>query len=202
MVQGRIRETFHNELFQMISQLETVRSATEIDARREEKLVLLGPVLERFENEALDPAIERIFGIMDRKGLLPEPPPELLESGAELEIQYVSILSAAQSAVGTAPIERLLQIIGNIAPIWPEAKMIPDIPELLHDYAIDIGVKQKNLRPTEVVNASIQQQNQKEQTQEQLTQATVGAQAGKLLSETDVGGGANALQRILGSVTA
>jgi hypothetical protein len=33
-----------NDLFRMISELDTVRSATEIDARREEKLVLLGPV--------------------------------------------------------------------------------------------------------------------------------------------------------------
>lgn len=196
-IQQRIRETFHNELFQMISQLDTVRSATEIDARREEKLVLLGPVLERFENEALDPAIQRIFGIMERNGLLPEPPPELDDLDAELEIQYVSILSAAQSAVGTAPTERLLQLIGNVAPIWPEATQIPDIVELLGDYALDIGVKQKNLRPKEIIEQNIQQQNERAQANEAIQQVGASAQAGKLLSETDVGGGANALQRLL-----
>lgn len=37
IVEG-IRESLHNPLFNMISQLDTVRSATEIDARREEKL--------------------------------------------------------------------------------------------------------------------------------------------------------------------
>lgn len=58
-LQLRISNIFFNDLFQMISQLNTVRSATEIDARREEKLVLLGPVLERFENEALGKAIDR-----------------------------------------------------------------------------------------------------------------------------------------------
>lgn len=199
-VQARIQESFHNELFQMISQLDTVRSATEIDARREEKLVLLGPVLERFENEALDPAIKRIFGIMDRKGLLPEVPPELVELGAEIEIQYVSILSAAQSAVGTAPIERLLQVIGNVAPIWPEAKLIPNIPELLNEYALDIGVKQKNLNTKQVVADMIAAANEQNAQQEAVQQAVPTAQAGKLLSETDVGGGANALQRLLGSV--
>jgi len=35
-VQGRIRSVFFNDLFLMISQLDTVRTATEIDARREE----------------------------------------------------------------------------------------------------------------------------------------------------------------------
>lgn len=196
-VQARIRQTFHNELFQMISQLDTVRSATEIDARREEKLVLLGPVLERFENEALDPAIKRVFGIMERRGMLPEAP-EGLEG--ELEIQYVSILSAAQSAVGTAPVERLLQVIGNVAPIWPEARLIPNVPELLSDYAVDIGVKQKNLHSSAQVREMIAQQNEQSQVNQGLEQATAGAEAAKLLSETEVGGGANALQRLLGSV--
>lgn len=199
-IQGRIREIFHNDLFQMISQLDTVRSATEIDARREEKLVLLGPVLERFENEGLDPGIERVYGIMTRRGDFAdlEFPEELQD--AEIEIQYVSILSSAQSAVGTAPIERLLQVIGNIGQIWPEAKLIPNIPELLNDYALDIGVKQKNLHTKAQVAEKIQGANENAQQQQQLQDAGQGAQAAKLLSETEVGGGANALQRLLGSV--
>lgn len=200
-VQSRIRETFHNDLFTMISQLETVRSATEIDARREEKLVLLGPVLERFENEGLDPSIERIFGIMDRQGLLPPPPDVLLESDATIDIQYVSILSSAQSAVGTAPVERLLQVIGNIGQVWPEATLVPNIPELINNYAIDIGVKQKDLHTKGEVQEMIAAQNQQTSQDVQLAQASQGAQAAKLLSETEVGGGANALQRLLGSVT-
>lgn len=196
-IQTRIREIFHNELFQMISQLDTVRSATEIDARREEKLVLLGPVLERFENEALDPAIQRIFGIMDRQGLLP-PPPEGLEG--QIEIQYVSILSAAQSAVGTAPTERLLGLIGNLVSVFPDAGMIPNIPELLRDYAVDIGVKQKNIRSREEVAAQMEAQNQAVEGQAMMDQVQQGADTARLLSETDVGGGANALQRMLGGV--
>jgi hypothetical protein len=200
-VQSRIRETFHNDLFMMISQLETVRSATEIDARREEKLVLLGPVLERFENEALDPAIARIFGIMQRRNLLPELPPEVAEIAEDLEIQYVSILSAAQNAVATAPTERLLQVIGNLVPVFPEARAIPNIPELLRDYALDIGVKSKGLHTPEEVAELISGANEQNAQQAGMETATQGAEAAKLLSETQVGGGANALQRILGGVT-
>jgi hypothetical protein len=197
-VQARVREIFHNDLFQMISQLSTVRSATEIDARREEKLVLLGPVLERFENEALDPSIARIYGAMTRGGLLPELPPELAD--VDIQIQYVSILSSAQAAIGTAPIERLLQIIGSVAAVWPEATLIPNIPELLQDYALNIGVKQRNLRTRTEVAEIIAQQNEKSQQQEGMGQVQQGAETAKLLSETDVGGGANVLQRLLGNV--
>lgn len=195
-IQARIRATFHNDLFRMISELDTVRSATEIDARREEKLVQLGPVLERFENEALDPAINRIYQIMSRTRLLPEAPPSIRE--AKLEIQYVSILSAAQSAVGVIPTERLLQIIGNIAPIWPNAKNIPNIEELVRGYARDIGVKAKGLNPVEVTAQINAQEAQAAQAQQAAEMAPQAAQAGKLLSETDVGGGASALQQMLG----
>lgn len=195
-VQLRIQSIFHNDLFQMISQLETVRTATEIDARREEKLVQLGPVLERFENEALDPAIKRIYAIMERKNLLPDPPESL--QGVQLEVQYVSILAAAQTAVGVASTERFLQLVGNMSAIWKEATLIPNVEELLRDYARDIGVKAKGLNSREDVAAQDQAQQQADAAQQMAAAAPPAAQAAKLLSETDVGGGANALQQIIG----
>lgn len=195
-VQGRVRKTFYNDLFQMISQLDTVRSATEIIERREEKLILLGAVLERFENEALDPAINRIFNIMLRAGLLPEPPEDIQEH--PIEIQYVSILSTAQRAVGTVPTERFLGIVGNLAAVKPEVLDIPDFDYLLRAYARDIGVPALGVFSLEEIKAS--------REAKQMGQGIAGAAqtagdlagAAKLMSETQVGGGANALQALLG----
>lgn len=195
-VQTRIREIFHNDLFQMISQLETVRTATEIDARREEKLVQLGPVLERFENEALDPAIKRIYSIMVRKNLLPDPPPAL--EGVQLEVQYVSILASAQSAVGVIPTERFLQLVGNLSAVYEDATLIPNVEELLRDYAKDIGVKAKGLNSRDDVAAQREARNQSKQLEQAAAMAPPAADAAKLLSETDVGGGASALQQLMG----
>ena len=194
-VQLRIRETFFNQLFNMISQLDTVRSATEIDARREEKLVLLGSVLERFENEALDPAISRIFSIMERAGMLPEPPEEIADS--EIQIQYVSILSQAQRAVAAAPTERWLGLIGNLAAVAPEALQVADMEELVRNYGLAIGVEAKNMRTREEVaeiNAAAQK---KAQMDEMAATVPVLADGAKTLSETEVGGGSNALQQLL-----
>lgn len=196
-VQGRIREFFHNDLFKMISQLETVRTATEIDARREEKLVLLGPVLERTENEGLDQAISRIYGIMTRADLLPPAPEEL--AGEELEIQYVSILSAAQSAVGAAPLERWLAFIGQIAAIRPDAINIPNWDELIRDYGRDIGVKAKHVMSIEEAAERTQAQEEMLKAREMANQGTALVDAGKTLSETPVGGGSSALQQLLSS---
>lgn len=195
-IRSRIREIFHNELFMMISQLDTVRSAAEIDARREEKLVLLGPVLERFENEALDPAIRRIFAIMERRGLLPPAPRQI--AGGNIEIQYVSILSTAQSAVSAVPTERLMQVLGNLAGIYPEAMDIPNWDELVRGYADAIGVRSKDINSRKTTDALRQARAKAADTQAGVDMAGQLAGGAKTLSETDVGGGANALQRLLG----
>lgn len=195
-LQQRIRETLHNNLFNMISQLETVRSATEIDALRDEKLVHLGPVLERFYNEGLDPAMKRIFGIVQRAGLLPEAPPEL--DGVPVDIQYVSVLSDAQRASGTIAIERFFTFTGNLAGVYPEVRTLPNVEELMRDYAEGIGLRPKGLHSREEVADRMAQENQ----QAQLAQtAAIGndlASGAKVLSETDVGGGSNALQMLMG----
>ena len=195
-VQTRIQETFFNDLFQMISQLDTVRSATEIDARREEKLILLGSVLERFENEALDPAINRIFNIMQRRKLLP-PAPDAIQ-GQGIEIQYVSILAVAQQAVAAAPTERWLGLLGNMAAEQiPQALKIPDWDEIIRGYGLDVGVPAKYMRPREEVAQEIQQQQDQQDASQAGQLALAAAQGGKVLSETDTGGGSNALQQLL-----
>ena len=197
-IQNRIRVFFHNDLFRMISQLDTVRSATEIDARREEKLVLLGPVLERFENEALDPAIYRIFSIMLRNGLLPPPPPEL--ESENIEIQYVSVLSDAQSAVGAIPIERFVAFLGNISAVRPDVLEIPDWTETALEYAQRLGVPAKTLRARDDIMGSLQDLQQRQAAQGAAQIVPPLADAAQTLADTQVGGGANALQQMLGSV--
>lgn len=196
-IQIRIRETFFNDLFQMISQLDTVRSATEIDARREEKLVLLGSVLERFENEALDPAINRIFAIMQRRGMFRDIPiPEEIED-KEIEIQYVSILAVAQQALAAAPTERWVGLIGNLAGAVPDVLKVPDWDALIRNYGLDIGVAAKNMRPREDVQQDQEDAKDNEEAAQAGATGLAAVQAAKLLSETQVGGGANALQGIM-----
>lgn len=196
-VRTRIGETFHNELFNMISQLDTVRSATEIDARREEKLVMLGSVLERFENEGLDPSINRIFSIMHRGGLLP-PVPEGIE-GVGLEIQYVSILSTAQRAVSAIPTERWVTLVGNLAAVAPQVIDIPNWEELVRNYGEAIGVQARDMNSRDTVAQLSQQRQQQLAAQQSQVEGANLVDGAKQLSETDVGGGANALQMLLGN---
>lgn len=195
-VQNRIKSVFFVDLFMMISELDTVRTATEIDARREEKLIQLGPVIERFENEVLDPIIDRVFTIMTRRGLLPPAPPEI--QGQPLNIQYVSMLAEAQRAASTAAIERLLALVGNLAGVDPDALDNVDVDEAIDYYADALGVPPNIIRSTAQV---IDIRTAKQQKQQQMEAAQAGmaaAQTAQVLSKTDVGGGQNAMQLMMG----
>lgn len=196
-IQARIRETFHNDLFRMISELDTVRSASEIDARREEKLILLGPVLDRFGYEALDRAVQRVFNIMLRGGLLPPPPDAVKQS--RIEIQYVSILSSAQSAVATAPVERFLALTGNLAAAYPQVLDIPNIDELVTGYARDLGVPAKGINSPDQIAQVRQERNAPAATEQALAAGESLSKSAQLLSQTPVGaGGDTALNTLLG----
>ena len=197
-VQERIKTTFFNDLFMMISQLDTVRTATEIDARKEEKLIQLGPVLERFENEALDPAIDCTFNIMLRGKLLPPIPQVLAIKGSHIKVEYVSMLAEAQKAVSTAAIERLAAFVGNITAVDPHAIDNIDTDEAIDTYADLLGVDPKILRSAAKVQAIRDAKMKAVQQQQQMQQTMAGVQGAQTLSQTDVGGGANALQVMLG----
>lgn len=195
-VQERIRTVFFNDLFMMISQLQTVRTATEIDARREEKLVMLGPVLERLENEGLDPAIDRTFNIMLRAGLFPPAPQEI--QGRHIQVQYVSMLAEAQRAVSASGIERLLALAGNVGAIAPDVFDKIDLDQTIDEYGRLMAVTPKIIRSDDDVTGIREARERAKQQQAALEQTAAAVQGAKTLSETQLGGGQNALQLMTG----
>jgi len=95
--QQAVRAAFYADLFLMATQLDGVKSATEVAERRDEKLVMLGPVLERLHDDLLEPLIGRVFQIMARTGHIP-PPPSPLFDGMRLQPEYVSPMGLGQRA--------------------------------------------------------------------------------------------------------
>lgn len=196
-IQERIKNILFNDLFLMISNLDTVRSATEVDARREEKLVQLGPVIERLQNEGLSKLVYRVFEIAERKGMIPPAPPEL--QGVPIEVKYVSMLAEAQRATDTASIERLYQFAGNIAGAVPDILDNLDSDEAIDVYADLLHVDARVVRDPKKV-AQLRQKRQQQQQQADILQQTLaGAKGAKDLSDTNVGGGRNVLQMMMGS---
>ena len=195
-LQNRIREIYYNNLFRNVSSLDTVRSAAEIYERKSEDMVLLGAVLERFESEALSPALKRTFGIMLRKELLPPPPPGL--DPASLDIQYVSILFDAQRAAAVGSMERGMQVLGQLAGTMPQILDVPDPDELVREYWARLNIPASTIRSREDVAEQRAAREEQLAAQENALVGNELTQAAKNLSETDTGGGTNALQLLSG----
>ena len=92
-VRSRLSQIFFNDILRVASQYETRSNVTAVewDLRKSESLVMLGPVLERIDNEVLKPVIERVFAIASRAGIFPPAPPEI--QGKMMNIEFVSMLS-------------------------------------------------------------------------------------------------------------
>ena len=195
-VQARVCKVFFNDLFLGISQLGTVRTATEIEARQQETLVQIGPVIERTEGE-LNKIVERTFEILSRKKLFPPAPKEL--QGKSIAIKYVSLFAETQRAASTQAIERLLALVGNMAGIQPDILDTIDTDKLVDTYADQLNVPPDLLRDAVDIAKIRAQRQQVQQQAAALQTGQAAAQGAQTLSQTDVGGGKNALQAMLGA---
>jgi Bacteriophage head to tail connecting protein len=195
-VRGRIKDIFFNNLFQTISQYETRSnvSATEIDARRAESLVMLGPVLERVEDELLSPIIERVFPIMSRAGIFPPAPPQI--AGAAVNIEYVSMLATAQAAAATSGIERLFQVAGGLVGVDPAVMDNINVDYALDKYSSLMNNDPRIIRSADQLAAIRANRAQQQEQQQKAELAEKMAAGAKTLSETNVGGGQNALEKM------
>jgi hypothetical protein len=195
-IQTRIKTGFFNDLFLMMAQADKQMTAYEVAQKQQEKLQVLGPVIERFHNEFASPAIKRIFRIMERRKLLP-PLPESLQ-GEPIAIQYVSALAIAQKAAATAGLEAFAKMTGFLAGAYPEAKAVLDPIEYLQIYADMVNVPSKVTRSPEAIKAIMEKQMEEAQQAQAMAQAQAAAQGAETLSKTQLGTG-NALDALMGS---
>lgn len=195
-VERRINEIFFADLWLMISNAEQTQpiTAEEVRAKQEEKMLQLGPVLERLNNELLGPAVELTFNIMLDKGLIPPPPPEI--QGQEVRVEFISILAQAQKLVGTTAVERLAGFAGTVSQVRPDVLDNLDVDQMIDKYADMLGVPPSMLRPEDKV-AEVRAEKQKAQQAEKQGQAMMAAtQGAKNLGQTDP----NNLQQMLGAL--
>lgn len=195
-VKQSIDSFFFADLFLMIYQADRPdMTAREIVERHEEKLLMLGPVLERLESELLDPMIERTFNIMLRAGLIPPPPPEL--QGQEWHVDYISMLAQAQKMVGLTAIEQTARFTGSLVSVFPGAADNFDADEAIRSYGDMIGLPPKIVRSPDKLDQLRQERAKQMQEQKAAQDAQVLAANAKVLSDTKVGN-STALDQILG----
>ena len=177
-------------------------TATEVAERHEEKMLMLGPVVERLHNEILSPLIDMAFDMMVEAGIVPPPPQDI--AGMELNVEFVSVLAQAQRAVATNSVDRFVGSLGAVAQYKPEVLDKLDADKWADEYADMLGVNPNILVPKDKVDALRQARAQAAQQAQQAQQAEQMASAAQKLGsvQTPTGNAANdVMQGLTGYTT-
>jgi hypothetical protein len=199
--QYRIQRAFYEDLFLMLArsdeQLGADRpTAREIEERHEEKLLALGPVLERTNDELLDPLIDRTYLLMERAGLLPEPPEDL--HGVGLKVEYISIMAQAQQLVGVVGQDRFLGSVAPLVQIYPEVRHKVNVNRVVDRYAAMLGVDPAIVRSDEEAAGLAGEEASQQRALAEAQQAQMMAKAVKDAGQAPVAPD-SALDRVLGN---
>jgi hypothetical protein len=220
----RIGAALYTDVFQMLKsmgdELKSGITATEIQARVQERILEMGPVLTRLNNELYTHQIDQILHIGMRRSKLAWqyiaqglpvppgvemifPPPPAAMRGQTTEIEYISILAQAQRMDEVNGIQKLVTYVLSTAQAKPDV-----IDKIDFDMAIDIVGDRLSVPPQVIVSTAIaekfraarakQAQADKQQQQQQAA-AMTGSQALKNLAGSPLGAG-NALEHLMGAV--
>lgn len=186
-IERRINETFFADLFLMLAMSDPDRELTarEVAERHEEKLLMLGPVLERLNNELLMPLIDIAFDHALEAGILPPPPEEL--AGTELNVEFVSVLAQAQRASGIGAMDRLVMSMGTLQPFKADVFDKLDGDQYVDKLADMLGVDPQLVVADEKVAAQRAERAKAQAAKEQAALAEQAASAANKLAGAKTG---------------
>jgi hypothetical protein len=198
-IRNIIRRAYYEDLFLMIAQSDrrTV-TATEINERVEEKNFSLGPLLEQSNGDLYDPLMDIIYFLMDERGMIPPPPPEL--EGRDIKAEYISIMAQSQKMVGVSVLERYSSFASEIGTVTQDRRAMLKTrwDEVLDDYADRSGINPKLMRSDEEIDEIMEREAQQAQQARVLQGAEMAGKAAKSLSEAKLTDD-NALKRLVGA---
>lgn len=178
-VRDRIDSAFYKDIFMMIAQSANARmTATEVAQRQEEKMLMLGPVLERLNAEIGSRLVKLTFDRMLEVGIVPPVPEEL--NGIELTVEFMSILAQAQRAVATNAVDRFTQNLGVLISVKPELADKFNADAWADYYADKLGIDPSLIVSNDQVAVIREQRAQQQAQQQQLDQ---GEQAAGIASQ-------------------
>ena len=196
-VRQRINSSFYADLFLMLANATDTRmTATEVAERQDEKLLMLGPVLERLHNELLDPLIDITFNRMVENDLIPPAPPEL--QGMELNVEFVSMLAQAQRAIGTNSVDRYVNSMGLVAQMKPDVLDKFDSDSWADNYADMLGVDPSLIVPGQQVAKVRKARAEAQQAMAQQEQANQAAENMAKVGKVDAGNAMDLMNQFSG----
>jgi hypothetical protein len=186
----QIRQGMYNDLFLSLLEEKGRMTATEVAERHEEKLLLLGDVIERQFTDLLNPTIDRTFAIMFRNGMIPPVPQILIDAAPEgsksigLKVEFVSLLAQAQKLVTTQSIRAVTSYAIEMADAVPAVLDNVDFDAAITEYSESVSAP-PNLMTSEEVKMQIRQQRAlAQQAQAQAEQEALAVDNAQKLGST------------------
>lgn len=197
-IRSRVDKSFFKDLWLAVSDLDKGNvTAEEIRALKEEKLQEIGPVVDRLNQELLDPLIEITFEIMQQQKLVPPPPQEM--SKMPLRVEYTSIMSQAQRALGASTIDRFVDLGTKVAELKPQDPSTLDkidFDEMIERYGEDLTLPPGIVLDDKKVAKIRQARAKQAQQQAHAAQMEQASKTAKNLGDADTSGG-NALSDLI-----
>ncbi len=170
-----IKEHFYNDLFAMIlSTAQRGRTATEVNELKEEKMVLLSPLLEQIHS-ALKEILKWIYDEEIKVGII-----EKLDDKYQndmFEIEFISTLAQAQKVSNISSMERFTTFVSNIAnAIDPILKSKLNAEKIIEDYASFANINPNQLVSKKEFEKIKTAQSDRVNNQEQFETIKQGAQ--------------------------
>lgn len=178
----QINSYFYKDLFTAImSTPRTNRTAYEVDQIGQERMALLGPVLQRLNSELLRPLISMGLYCLDRAQMLP-PMPEGMEG---VTVTFESILVQALRASGITAEDRYLSTAFSIANFDSSIIDNIDLDKLMQKRGLDSGIDPDIMRSPDDVRAMRQARQEAQERQNQMAQAMQMSEVAKNLQATN-----------------
>lgn len=199
-VRERIRAAYYADLFLMLANdTRSGITATEVAERHEEKLLALGPVLERLHSELLSPLVDMTFDYCVAANILTPVPPEL--EGMDLDIEFISTLAQAQKMVASQGVDNVVSRVMNLAQLWPEARHKIDPYQVIDDMGDIYGINPKIIVPDDVARDRAAAEQQAAQAQAAAAQMPAMATAVKDASQIDTANMQDVMSQLQGYST-
>lgn len=172
-----INNEFMVTLFQILVETPQM-TATEVLERAREKGALLSPTMGRIQSEDVGTQIVREFDLLMRNGLLPPPPPELVEARGEYQVEYDAPLNRAMRAEEAAGIMRTMQWAAEVAAQTQDPGVMDtfNVDVILPEVADINGAPLRFIRDPQSIQA-LRKGRQQAQDQAALVQALPGMSA-------------------------
>ena len=184
-LRSQINSGWFYDLFRAMQSLNDQKtqpvSATEIQEMKEQKLLMLSPVLENVNLHGFKPLIEFTYDLMMQFKMLPPMPASL--KGHDMAVEFTSIFSEALKALELQSLQSFTQELTGYAQLSPSTLDNVDMDELVNMRADKGNIPSHIMRDPKQVAAMRAQrakvQAQQQQMQQKMQQAQIAQTASK-----------------------